>query len=274
MESNDIAFDALAPFYERHWGESFFWTSTELFRDLLASRLEPGSRMLDLCCGTGGFAGWLHRQGMEVMGIDNSARMLRSARASLPRVEFHRADMREFDLQESFDAVTCMYNSINQALTTRSVRSVLGRVRRHLRQGGWFLFDFVCEEGFLESWDADEIVRLEDELCHLRYRYDRTRSMAICKVSIAAAHGGGLTVDFELRQRPLEVAELRAELNRAGFAISAISPVRNSTPERGRYAVLARAGSGSSDVLSVPMEWADCSFWGAEMVGAPDAPVA
>lgn len=49
MKSNEnwhseshTAFDALAPFYERHWGESFFRTSTELFNALVAGAWRPG----------------------------------------------------------------------------------------------------------------------------------------------------------------------------------------------------------------------------------------
>jgi len=263
MESNErwpgvenrLAYDALAPFYERHWGTHFFWSSTELFLDLLAHRVEPGSRILDLCCGTGEFASWLDGQGMHVTGVDNSARMLGSARASVPRAQFYRADMREFDLPEHFDAVTCMYNSINQALTLRSLRGVLRCVRRHLRRGGWFLFDFVGQEGYRDCWEADEVVQLDDKVCELRYRYDSTRGLALCLVSIDGVQGNCRKVDFELRQRPLEIAELRTELTRSGFSIIAVYPVRNAVPTRGRYAVLARAGGETGGFLNVADQW-------------------
>lgn len=194
--------------------------------------------------------------------------MLKCASVSIPRVAFHRADMHDFHLEERFDAVTCMYNSINQTLTNHSVRSVLGRVRLHLRPGGWFLFDFVCDAGFRASWDADEIVRLDDQLCQLRYRYDSARGMASCLVSIADLRSGGPSLDFEIRQRPLEVAELRAELSRAGFTVKAIHPVRNAAPEKGRYAVLAKATATPAEPVPSPNQRVERRPREPEMAGA------
>jgi len=254
VENRD-AYDALAPFYERHWGPRFFWSSTELFLDLLSHRVERGSRILDLCCGTGEFAGWLEAQGMCVTGVDNSARMLGSARTSVPRAQFYQADMRQFNLSERFDAVTCMYNSINQALTLRSLRGVLRSVHNHLSPGGWFLFDFVGQAGYRDSWDADEVVQLDDKVCELRYRYDAASEMALCLVSIKGVHGDGRKVDFELRQRPLEMSDLQTELTRKGFTVIAVHPVRNAMPTTGRYAVLARAVGENSGLLTLADQW-------------------
>jgi len=51
-------------------------------REVLKRALgEPGMRrLLEVGCGTGYFTGWLHRQGFNVTGIDNSAAMIDFAR--------------------------------------------------------------------------------------------------------------------------------------------------------------------------------------------------
>ena len=83
-------FDALAPFYESHWGRAFLEHSIRLFRRKLAPQLKPGDLVLELCCGTGHFAQWLAEQGYRVTGIDGSRAMLGYARKRSRRASFFR----------------------------------------------------------------------------------------------------------------------------------------------------------------------------------------
>jgi len=272
MESNVIspdiesvdAYDALAPFYERHWGTRFFDSATRLFSHLLKNRLKVGAAALDLCCGTGDFAKWLDATGMIVTGVDNSTRMLGYAQAKVPDAQFYKADMRAFQLAFQFDVATCFYNSINQALTLADLRSVLRAVRRHLRVGGWFLFDFVEENGYIDSWEADEVVHLNGRLCEVRYRYDHHLGHAVSHVTI----GGTLSEpphEFVIRQRPLALTTLRAELKHAGFTVESVSSVPNAAPQRGRLVLLARAASPE-----VAPDFRDRQIAGVEMfAGVP-----
>ncbi len=208
--------------------------------------------MLDLCCGTGDFAQWLQTRGMAVTGVDHSAQMLACAQAKMPEAEFYAGDMRAFHLSRHFDAVTCFYNSINEALTLTAVRGIFSSVRGHLNTGGWFLFDVIQENGYLEFWDADDVVQLGASRCRLQYRYDKARSLALCHASICGA-AGELQGEYTLYQRPFEEATIRVELERAGFAVEKISAVRNAIPRLGRLAVLARAIERSG----VPFEGSD-----------------
>jgi cyclopropane fatty-acyl-phospholipid synthase-like methyltransferase len=73
--------------------------------DLLAHRLEPGARVLDLGCGTGEpVARYLVEKGFRVVGVDESAAMLEIARRVLPEAKLVRADMCELELDERFAA--------------------------------------------------------------------------------------------------------------------------------------------------------------------------
>jgi SAM-dependent methyltransferase len=241
---NRKAYDAMAPFYERHLGTRFLASAKELFSESLRQKVAAGASVLDLCCGTGEFAAWLGAQGMRVTGLDNSARMLRCAQSKVPDADFCWADMRAFNLPYRFDVVTCFYNSINQALTMRSLGEVLRSVRRHVREGGWFLFDAIDEQGYIESWETDEVVQVNDRVCELRYRYDHLRNLALCRVSIDGI-GREMKCEFELRQRPFLLTDLENELEKAEFAVESIRPVGNAKPIRGRYAVLASALRGT-----------------------------
>ncbi len=234
------AYDVLAPFYEHHWGTAFFERAKALFENLLTKRVPVGSRVLDLCCGSGDFAAWLSTKGLQVSGVDSSHSMLERAILKAPRSTFFKADMTGFRIPISFDVTTCFYNSINQVLTLSSLRKTLASVHRHLRPGGWFLFDVIQEHGYEYYWDSDQVVFHGDGLCEVQYRYDRHHRRAVCHITIHEAQSGQVRGRWVLVQRPFSVPLLSSELDRLGFRIEDISPVRNGNPLHGRIAILAR----------------------------------
>jgi len=68
--------------------------------------LAPGARVLDVGCGPGRHAHALGRRGIEVLGVDISARFVELARADAPPgVTFERVDARALPYQAEFDAV-------------------------------------------------------------------------------------------------------------------------------------------------------------------------
>lgn len=78
-----------------------------------------GDSALDLACGTGGFTRELHRAGWQVQGLDGSQEMLTVARGRLPAdISLSVGDLRTFDLGERFDLVTCVFDSLNNLLTS------------------------------------------------------------------------------------------------------------------------------------------------------------
>ncbi|MEV7617312.1 class I SAM-dependent methyltransferase [Streptomyces sp. NPDC089799] len=100
-------------------------------------RHDAGSRVLDLGCGTGRDAAWLHRQaGRQVTGVDTAEAMLAHARRRHPGPDYHRADMRAFDLGRTFDAVLCLDSALLYCHTNDDLASCLAAVRRHLSPGG------------------------------------------------------------------------------------------------------------------------------------------
>jgi len=67
--------------------------------------LEPGDRVLDVGCGPGRHAHALGRRGIEVVGVDISARFVELATADAPPgVTFLRRDARALDFVDEFDA--------------------------------------------------------------------------------------------------------------------------------------------------------------------------
>jgi ubiquinone/menaquinone biosynthesis methyltransferase len=101
----------------------------------------PGSRVLDLACGTGDIAFEVARGGARVTGLDVTHRMLELARLKTPaasrgRVAFLTGDMMALPFAgPQFDVVTTGYGIRN----VPDLAGALAEIRRVLRPGGVFV---------------------------------------------------------------------------------------------------------------------------------------
>ncbi|MGQ0849988.1 MAG: class I SAM-dependent methyltransferase [Actinomycetota bacterium] len=133
----------MRPVPERRWDpnlydreHAFVW---ELAKEILTwLDPRPGEKILDLGCGTGHLTARLARLGTRVIGVDNSAEMLASARASYPDLDLRLGDARTFEIDQPMDAVFS-----NATLHwVREADLVVARVFAALRPGGRFVAEF------------------------------------------------------------------------------------------------------------------------------------
>jgi SAM-dependent methyltransferase len=105
--------------------------------------LHPGSRVLDVPCGSGRHALALAARGHRVTGIDISEEAVAHAtrRAAGLDVRFAVAEMRTIPQDGSYDAVVCLGNSFAY-LDARGVREFVGAMAGALRPGGGVVVDF------------------------------------------------------------------------------------------------------------------------------------
>lgn len=108
-----------------------------------------GGPVLEYGCGNGRIALPLARSGVEVVGVDRSAPMLRDLHRRLRdepeevrrRVTLRRGDMRSVRLGRRFPLVFCPFNAFLHLYERRDVERFLLRVLEHLTPGGRFVFD-------------------------------------------------------------------------------------------------------------------------------------
>lgn len=113
----------------------------------------PGARdLLDVGCGPGNHLQYFAAAFGHVEGADLSRAQLDVARKRLPTVALHQADMRDFDLESRFDAVTSLFSSIGNISGTQQLHAAVGSMARHLRPGGvlavepwWFTDTFISD---------------------------------------------------------------------------------------------------------------------------------
>jgi SAM-dependent methyltransferase len=122
----------------------------------LLRRIHPGAhRLLDVACGTGEHARILGAEhGYAVDGVDLDPEFVRIARSKNPGRTFVAADMVDFALGRSYDAVLCLFSSIGYVRTLENVRRTLACFRRHLAPGGVV----VVEPWFApDAWQAGRV---------------------------------------------------------------------------------------------------------------------
>lgn len=122
----------------------------------------PGARsLLDVACGTGSHLRYFVGAFGEVAGVDLSERMLDRARDRVPGVPLWQGDMRKFDLDRTFDAVTCMFSSVGYLADVGELTATLESFARHLTPGGVVVVEpWWAPENFLPGHVQGDVVRV------------------------------------------------------------------------------------------------------------------
>ena len=110
---------------------------------------ELGGPVLEIGCGTGRVLIPTAREGIEIVGLDNSEAMLlncekkllREAAEVRARVQLERGDMRDFDLGRAFGLITMPFRPFHSMITIDEQLSCLASISTHLTEGGRLAFD-------------------------------------------------------------------------------------------------------------------------------------
>lgn len=101
--------------------------------------------ILDLACGTGSHLLPLAKRGYQVSGLDLSEGMLEAAKDKTKKenlkINFYRARMQKFSLNQKFDVITSMFSTVNYLTEYKDLKSYLKNVNLHLNQNGLLIFD-------------------------------------------------------------------------------------------------------------------------------------
>jgi SAM-dependent methyltransferase len=224
-------YDTIASVYDQYWGNEFTEFAQEAFEAHLAAELPSHAAVLDLCCGTGLLLAHLEPLGYRTFGVDESAKMLEIARRNTRHAQLQHADMAGFHWTARFDAVMCLYNSVNHTRSLDHLDRALANVARHLNPGGLFLFDYAAREAFEFHWDSQEQIDTGDGMAAMRYAYEPGGGQATCRIESQRT---------EIRQIALEPEQILASLRRSGLGLERETSMAGPSPVAGRRLVLAR----------------------------------
>jgi SAM-dependent methyltransferase len=163
--------------------------------------LAPGSRVVDVPCGSGRHSIALAERGHTVTGLDISAEAIeharRTAKAAGVDVDFRLAEMREVP-PDGFDAAVCMGNSFGY-LDPEGTRTFVAALAAAVRPGGGLVVDFSAtaesvlpgftgEDRTMDVGDISVAATTEYDVAHSRmisgYRFSRGAE----EVAVTALH--------------------------------------------------------------------------------------
>ncbi|MCE9581084.1 MAG: class I SAM-dependent methyltransferase [Planctomycetes bacterium] len=136
--------------------------------------------VLELACGTGRVTIPIAKAGVDIMGLDRAAAMLRIARTKagdLP-VRFLKGEMKRFNLRRKFALILIPFRSFQNLHTPAEQRECLRCARRHLAPGGRLVINLFdprleyCVHGHSEvmSRYRDAVDPVTGNVCQLTVR--------------------------------------------------------------------------------------------------------
>ena len=121
--------------------------------DRLAREVGDIGPICDMGCGPGQIARYLHRKGVDTLGVDLSPRMVAEAQRLNPEVHFHQGDMLALpDEDNSWGGIAAFYCIIH--IPRKQIVDALREMKRVLKPGAVLLVTFHIgdEIKHLDEW--------------------------------------------------------------------------------------------------------------------------
>ncbi len=135
----------------RYWADYILQILAFLYRKDSATEKKD---ILELACGTGRTASHLVSKGFNVIATDRSLPMLMKASKRLGPGSVACFDMRSPALNRRFDAVLCLYDSLNYVLKESELLAMFRRIREQLVPGGVFITDIATQFNITRHFDG------------------------------------------------------------------------------------------------------------------------
>lgn len=236
---NASQFGPLAPHYDELMEIVPYDSWVDYVETLFLLAEHEPNRVLDCACGTGNVSFEMARRGWEVTGVDLSAPMIEVAQQKSrdlvadgdaarfvsgdfsPAPRFFCDDLTTFDLGETFDGATCLYDSLNYILEPEKLKLAFARIAAHVEKGGVFVFDMNSDWAF----KADLFTQRNlDSRKKLNYdwhaHFDPQTRICAVQMEFQRTQNGKTETFYEThRERAYERAEVETMLEETGWEL-------------------------------------------------------
>jgi SAM-dependent methyltransferase len=214
------SYDDIAFLYDSFWSDWYLPAAQAALEKLFFSCVPVGSRVLDVCCGSGHVTKELVRRGYQVTGVDNSIKLIDIARRNLPGVDFEVQNIEELKIEKEFDAALSTFDSMNHVLSLDGIRRAFARVHAHLAQGARFVFDMNLAEAYFLDLSQWQVTNTENLTGLVRGRFDPAEKKATTELICFSRRGDSenwARHRSSVEQRCYEQQEIIGALRDAGF---------------------------------------------------------
>lgn len=180
--SSGIPYEHSAHLYDLMYVRRDYTTTAEEIH-AIARELLPGAEdLLDVGCGTGRhlevLSTWYRGEGLDI-----NPKMLELTHARCSRIPLHEADMRTFDLDRSYDVITCLFSAIGHVETAAAMRKSIERMAAHLRSPGLLIVEpWFTPENFWDGHLAANFQMESETKLAWMYRQRREDLMAVLDI--------------------------------------------------------------------------------------------
>jgi len=223
-----------AELYDALYRDKDYAAEAKFTAALLRSVLPTGQlALLDFGCGTGLHAGEFLQYGFDVTGIDRSADMIARAeerRRALPpglrdRLAFAVGDLRTMQPKNRADAAVSLFHVLCYMVEEDDMQAALRNIRRALREGGAFVFDFWFEQAVFNDPPAPREKVVDFGTRQVKRTalpiWDRERSVVEVNYDISELEAGSLLRSHSERHRVryFSLADIERLVVSAGFRL-------------------------------------------------------
>jgi len=215
-------FEKIAPYYNALMRDVDYKQWSEYLLRILNHYHFVPKKMLDVACGTGNSTLPFWEEFPEkVYGVDISIEMLKEAKKRLPSLPFVNADIRKLPFFQTFNLITCIFDSLNYMLTEDDLFNAFSSVRETIIKGGLFLFDMNTEYGLrtinnLGTLNKDN----QDVISIWRHYYKEEKNELTLHLSIfPKVENTRGRIDEVHTERAYSVSIIKSLLNKAYFVL-------------------------------------------------------
>lgn len=230
MSEPSAPYHALAALYDTLMGDVDYDSWADYIDELIQIHGPKTEKILEVACGTGSLALSLDELGTyDVTATDLSEAMIQIARKkaalALSPVRFSVADMTDLNPYRDFDAVLCLFDSLNYLLEPNQVATALHEMHAALKPGGLLIFDISTEAN---SRDAEarltrtEPVQSGEWQFRQESRYLEEERVHLNRFWIESSDPGkrsGVPWLEEHRQRIYPMEEIEAQIEKSPFRL-------------------------------------------------------
>lgn len=158
-----------AELYDLFYADKPYAEEAKFLDRLIKQHGTPAHRqLLDAACGTGKHAREFARLGYNVVGVDHSPSMLDQARIASTTagldISFLERDLGNLDFpSESFDVVTCLFDSVGYVRTNERLREVFNSFRDVLKDDGLLILEFWHAGAMIRGYSPHRVRQFEAE---------------------------------------------------------------------------------------------------------------
>lgn len=200
-----------------------FPTGEEQLKFLTEIAGNPPKAVLDIACGTGGYALELAAKGYNVTAVDRDAGMLEQLSGKVSSsggsLEFQQADMVNIDenLSSKFNMAFCIGNSLAHLNNMQQIKEFLANVKKTMVNDGSLVLQIINFDRIILR-EIKSLPTIENKSIGLtferNYDYNKQYNRIAFKTRLTVE---GKTLDNEVTLYPLRQDELTEAVSEAGF---------------------------------------------------------